>query len=96
LIQKSTPIQIVIQIPIMLNRHPSMTSGIPTLSKIAALMAVEIGLIVGTQDACKWLDAKGWILSGQPYDRDKLARVLLTSFSLDPQNASRGGNCHPR
>ena len=46
------------------------------------LMSSNQGPVTNANDACKWLDSKGWILAGEPYDRAKLARILLTAALL--------------
>ena len=45
-------------------------------------MSSNQGPVTNANDACKWLDSKGWILAGKPYDCTKLARILLTAALL--------------
>ncbi|KAF8801545.1 hypothetical protein BYT27DRAFT_7216029 [Phlegmacium glaucopus] len=58
--------------------------GLATRSEINTLVAGNSGPITNTSDARKWLESKGWILSGEDYDRSKMARILLT-ISLLPK-----------
>ena len=56
-----------------------------TLQKLLTrtdLMSSNQGTVTNANDACKWLDSKGWILAGEPYDRTKLTRILLTAALL--------------
>ncbi|KAF8055947.1 hypothetical protein FPV67DRAFT_1536105 [Lyophyllum atratum] len=48
-------------------------------SDISALLVGESGPIKSSRDARRWLETKGWVLVGEPYDRTKLVRILLSA-----------------
>ena len=55
---------------------PSTQAGTPDLplhgpftrSEIDALLISQLGPVANSDEACKWLQNKGWILSGENYD----------------------------
>ncbi|KAF8803180.1 hypothetical protein BYT27DRAFT_7260485 [Phlegmacium glaucopus] len=63
--------------------------GSATRSEINALITGSPGPITNPLDARKWLETKGWILSGEDYDRSKMVKILLTISMLPkmPQEA---------
>ncbi|KAG6884250.1 hypothetical protein C0993_012782 [Termitomyces sp. T159_Od127] len=58
---------------------PPLPQQLPTRSEFGALLQAQAGPIKSVSDARWWLDSKGWVLAGEPYDRMKLARVLMTA-----------------
>ncbi|KAF8154762.1 hypothetical protein B0H34DRAFT_536561 [Crassisporium funariophilum] len=58
---------------------PIPSRGLPTRAEINALMVGERGLVDSAEKARHWLDTKGWILEGEPYNRTKLVQLLMTA-----------------
>jgi len=46
------------------------------------MLGPSLGPICNSHNACKWLNFKGWVLSGEPYDRSKAICILLTTVAL--------------
>ena len=53
-------------------------------TEINTVISSNPELVSNTSDARKWLETKGWILSGKNYDHSKLVKILLT-VSLSPK-----------
>ncbi|KAG6875071.1 hypothetical protein C0992_005320 [Termitomyces sp. T32_za158] len=58
---------------------PDSAHTIPTHSDLKSLLAIDSSPIKLVQDACKWLETKGWILAAESYDRSKLVSILVTT-----------------
>ncbi|KAF8804972.1 hypothetical protein BYT27DRAFT_7299169 [Phlegmacium glaucopus] len=58
--------------------------GLATRSDVNTLIAGNPGPVTNISDARRWLESKGWVLSGEEYDRSKIAKILLT-VSLLPK-----------
>ncbi|KAF5376429.1 hypothetical protein D9615_008638 [Tricholomella constricta] len=58
---------------------PVPSRHLQTRADISALMIGENGPVKTAREARRWLDLKGWVLSGDTYDRAKLVRVLMTA-----------------
>jgi hypothetical protein len=59
---------------------PSPTTLLPQSEAMAVLTAT--GPITGPDDECKWIETKGYILSGECYSKLKLADILF-SLAVD-------------
>ncbi|KAG5349036.1 hypothetical protein C0989_006460 [Termitomyces sp. Mn162] len=51
-------------------------------SEFSTLLMGHGGLVRSAGEAQRWLEAKGWILVGKPYDCMKLAHVLMTAAMI--------------
>ncbi|KAG5350664.1 hypothetical protein C0989_009903 [Termitomyces sp. Mn162] len=60
---------------------PVPPQQLPTRSEFGTLLQAQGGPIKSAADARRWLETKSWILAGEPYDRMKLARVLMAVVS---------------
>ncbi|KAG6884181.1 hypothetical protein C0993_000583 [Termitomyces sp. T159_Od127] len=58
---------------------PITTQLLPARSKFSTLLMAYGGPVRSAGKAQRWLEAKGWILVGEPYDHMKLAHVLITA-----------------
>lgn len=58
--------------------NPTPLRQLPTRAEIGTLMAGDRSTVDSADRARQWLESKGWILDGEPYDRTKLVRVLMT------------------
>jgi hypothetical protein len=58
------------------DQTPSQTSLLPRSESTAVLTATSP--ITGPEDARKWIETKGYILSGEQYSKPKLADILFT------------------
>ncbi|KAG6895114.1 hypothetical protein C0992_003109 [Termitomyces sp. T32_za158] len=58
---------------------PPQQRQLPTRADIGALLSGDPGPVKTVNDARRWMETKGWILAGEPYDRTKLVRVLMTA-----------------
>lgn len=67
-----------------LSGTPGHPPPLPTHSDLTSLLAVDSGTIRSVSDARRWLESRGWILAAEPYDRTKLANVLVTA-ALTPK-----------
>ncbi|KAG5330518.1 hypothetical protein C0989_008870, partial [Termitomyces sp. Mn162] len=61
---------------------PTPTQPLPSRSKFSALLMAHGGPVRSLSNARKWLETKGWILAGEPYNRMKLARMLMTAVVI--------------
>ncbi|KAG6884600.1 hypothetical protein C0993_009680, partial [Termitomyces sp. T159_Od127] len=57
---------------------PGPAQPLPARSEFSTLLMGHGGPVRSAGEARRWLEAKGWILAGEPYDRMKLACVLMT------------------
>jgi len=51
---------------------------------VNTIIAGNPGSITNASDGRKWLDTKGWVLTAEDYDRNKMIDILLT-VSLLPK-----------
>ncbi|KAF5375541.1 hypothetical protein D9615_009144 [Tricholomella constricta] len=58
---------------------PNVPRQLPTRADISTFLIGDTGPVKSPKEARRWLETKGWILSGEAYDRAKLVRVLLTA-----------------
>ncbi|KAG5350717.1 hypothetical protein C0989_009569 [Termitomyces sp. Mn162] len=59
-------------------RTPNQSQPLLSHSKFGALLHGHGGLVKSAQEAHKWIEAKGCILAGEPYNCMKLMCVLMT------------------
>ncbi|KAG5350341.1 hypothetical protein C0989_011405 [Termitomyces sp. Mn162] len=58
---------------------PNPSQPLPSHSEFGALLHGHGGLVKLAQEAHRWMEARGWVLAGEPYDHMKLMRVLMTA-----------------
>ncbi|KIM73080.1 hypothetical protein PILCRDRAFT_15528 [Piloderma croceum F 1598] len=63
---------------------PTPSRDLPSRSGITALLSGDSGPVKTLSDARSWLDKKGWVLTGEQYDRSKMTNILFT-VSLLPK-----------
>ncbi|KAG6876298.1 hypothetical protein C0993_004189, partial [Termitomyces sp. T159_Od127] len=56
-------------------------------SDLKTLMAINTGTIKLVDDACEWLEIRGWILTMEPYNKIKMVNILVTAaISSKPED----------
>ncbi|KAG6893567.1 hypothetical protein C0993_000820, partial [Termitomyces sp. T159_Od127] len=58
---------------------PERSHPLLTHSDLKSSLATDSGPVKMINDACKWLESKGWILTGDPYDCTRFVTILATA-----------------
>ncbi|KAG6808716.1 hypothetical protein H0H92_003157 [Tricholoma furcatifolium] len=69
---------------------PVTSRPLPTRAELKATLSGDSGLIKSADDARRWMETKGWILTAEPYDRSKLVRVLMTTATIGKGHDFKG------